>query len=296
MVLVSAGPFEMGSDRIDTENKSQELGFAKPWYEDEHPQHQVNLPAFWIDVHEVTNRQYRDFVIEENYEINPLWRKNGYLLGLKILEKAELTVLRRLAGEVFELGFDFRELDQAALIEAIEKKRHMLDDLPVTNVTWQNARDYCEAVEKRLPTEAEWEKAARGPDGLEYPWGNQWDPGKLNAGGGAEWEFGVAPVMTYGSGKSVYGVFNMAGNVKEWVQDWYQPYSQSTFQSDVYGEKHKVVRGGGWGGIGHYALSHFYRAAYRAHADPEAKFVDVGFRCARDQELARGSHQSLSPD
>lgn len=270
----------MGSDRVDAEHRSKEFGFTKPWFEDEHPQHEVDLPAFLIDIHEVTNRQYRDFVIAEGYELNPNWRQNGYLLERKVLEQADPAILHRLAGEVFELEFDFRSVDRSVLIDAIEQKRRALDDLPVTRVTWHNASDYCKWAGKRLPTEGEWEKAARGPDGFEYPWGNEWDPKKLNSGGGAEWEHGVAPVMSYEAGKSVYGVYDMAGNVSEWVQDWYRPYPQSKDQSDRYGEQYKVARGGGWGGIGHYTFSHFVRAAYRSPVDPMAQFVDVGFRCA----------------
>ena len=166
------------------------------------------------------------------------------------------------------------------MIAAIEKRQKTLDNYPVTGVTWPNARDYCAWVKKRLPTEAEWEKAARGPRGQEFPWGSEWDPAKLNAASADNWEDGVSPVGAYPQGKSPYGVFDMAGNVMEWVQDDYQPYPGATYKSTAFAKPDKVVRGGGWGGIGHYVIGHFYRGAYRFHLAPHSAFSDLGFRCA----------------
>jgi formylglycine-generating enzyme required for sulfatase activity len=90
------------------------------------------------------------------------------------------------------------------------------------------------------------------------------------------------PVGSFEAGKSFYGVYDMAGNVMEWVADWYQPYPGNRYRSDDFGEKYKVVRGGGWGGLGHYVISHFYRAAYRFYLTPDARYEDLGFRCAKD--------------
>lgn len=155
----------------------------------------------------------------------------------------------------------------------------LVNNHPVRVVTWYQADTFCKAIGMRLPTEAEWEKAARGPNGNEFPWGNEWKKENLNASGVATQ---VAPVGSYPQGKSYYGVYDMAGNVMEWVDDWYEAYPGSDYKSRNYGGKRKVVRGGGWGGVGHYEIPHYYRAAYRYNFPPDGAFNDLGFRCAKD--------------
>ncbi len=287
MALIEAGVFIMGTDRIDDSDKAKEFGSKKPWYLDEHPQRNVSLASYWIDLYEVTNRQYSEFVIENNYWVPLAWRQNGYLLTREVLRTADLDTLRRLATDTYQLDLDVRTLNQDRLLDEIEKKRDKMHNLPVTGVMWANARDYCHGVGKRLPMEAEWEKAARGQQGLEYPWGAKWEGARLNAGQGDDWEFGVAPIGSFENGKSPYGVYDMAGNVMEWVADWYDRYPGGDFESEALGEHYKVVRGGGWGGLGHYAISHFYRGAYRFYLDPRSTFVDLGFRCAKDARLIK---------
>lgn len=283
MVLIPAGTFIMGSDKHDDGMFGQEYGNTKPWYMDEHPQHQETTPSYWIDAYEITNAEYARFAAAAKHDVPPHWLKNGYVLRLQSerLKDLDTTRLRRLVAEVLRLDVDTRKMDRGALLAAIAKRFDYLDGLPVSNVTWQDAHDYCAWAGKRLPTEAEWEKAARGADGSEFPWGNQWQAGLTNAGT-ETWDDGVAPVKAYPKDRSPFGVYDLAGNVSEWVEDWYHAYPGTDYQSRDYGQQFKVVRGAGWGGSGHYALELFQRSAYRFYLKPDDMHEDVGFRCARD--------------
>jgi formylglycine-generating enzyme required for sulfatase activity len=213
MVRIPAGTFLMGINRNQPD--------------DEGPQHQVHLQAYWIDRYEVTNAGYRRCV-------------------------------------------DAGACPEPADLRYYKDARYA--DHPVVFVTWYNACAYCRWRGRRLPTEAEWEKAARGDDGRSYPWGNEPIQDRLNADNRRG---GTAPVGSYPSGASPYGVLDMAGNVWEWIEDWYEAYPGSPFRSDLFGHKYKVVRGGSW----NHPMGDA-RTFHRDIAHPARAIGVVGFRCA----------------
>jgi len=146
-------------------------------------------------------------------------------------------------------------------------------DHPVTWVTWYDAAAYAEWAGKRLPTELEWEKAARGTEGLIYPWGNTFDSRKVNSSeSGLK---GTSPVGAYPEGVSPFGLFDMAGNVWEWTADWYQGYRGTLYELSRYGQQYKVLRGGSW-----YDGQSSVRTTTRKSFDPNQGFSTIGFRCA----------------
>lgn len=209
---------------------------------DEHPQHSVHLDAYWIDQTEVTNRRY------------------------------EACVAAGVCKEPARPGSYTR-------VEYYGNPQFL--DYPVIYVDWFNASRYCQWAGKRLPTEAEWEKAGRGVDGITFPWGNG-EPGLEQANHG--WLVGdTAEVGSYLSGASPFGVLDMAGNVMEWVSDWYGEYTTSPYKT--YNPRgpddgsHRVARGGS------YLFSSFLiRGAERYWVSPYYADDDLGFRCAFSEE------------
>lgn len=164
--------------------------------------------------------------------------------------------------------------------ESVVPARH--GDKPVVGVSWEDARRFCEWEGKRLPTEAEWERVARGTDGRRYPWGNQ-EPTRerANVGLGARFSYEqvLMAVGTYPLGVSVEGVHDLAGNVGEWVQDWYAiEYYEESPPSNPPGPAEgslKVVRGGSWSDLPKYALTYA-----RSKLPPDTRNSFTGIRCA----------------
>ncbi|NLV32763.1 MAG: formylglycine-generating enzyme family protein [Acidobacteria bacterium] len=198
-----------------------------------YPEQKVNLPAFWIDKYEVTNMEFLEFSIKNSY-----------------------------AGEGAKEGRDWR------LFFTPEKGM-----FPVVYITWNDADAYCKAQGKRLPTEEEWEKAARGTEGFIYPWGNEWQDGMSNT-----YESGPAKPEAIGQYNDVspFGVRDMLGNVQEWTSSWYTTYKGNPKRDPKSGKTLRVVRG----------LASRYRGKmghlYDRAAQPPSALYDFGCRCAKD--------------
>ncbi len=209
--------------------------------DDEEPVHTVALDAFWLDRTEVTNAQFQKFVNATGYET---------------------------LAEPF--GVDWKHPEGP--------NSQAVNSHPVVLVSWHDAVAYCEWAGARLPTEAEWEYAARGPKGLTYPWGNEWDcsRGNFATDCGSDTYSRTAPVGSFPGGASWVGALDLAGNVAEWVADWYGSYPSGR-QVNPTGPQSgdsRVRRGGSWG-----YTEFSMRGAYRFWDWPAALAEDWGFRC-----------------
>jgi serine/threonine-protein kinase len=243
LVYVPEGEFTMGSD-----------GNL-----DEQPVHKINLNAFWIDQNEVTNTLFSAFVDATGYQTD---------------------------AENLGWSYAWDDLNWSKTIEADWQHPNGADsnilgkeEHPVVQVSWNDAAAYCQWAGRRLPTEAEWEKAARGTDQRDYPWGNKTPNADLlnflnNIGDTTE-------VGRYPNGVSPYGAYDMAGNVWEWVNDWYRSDYYAAIednapspQGPAYGDG-RVLRGGSW--INYYSV---VRSADRNWSNPMFSFSSYGFRCA----------------
>ncbi|MFQ5900586.1 MAG: formylglycine-generating enzyme family protein [Thermodesulfobacteriota bacterium] len=164
----------------------------------------------------------------------------------------------------------------------IENKGNIPDNKgnhPVTYVNWFDAQEYCKWKGKRLLTEPEWEKAARGLEAFAFPWGNEFEKNKANTP-----QLGIGDTMPVGSfedGKSPYGVYDMAGNVFEWVEDWYMAYPGNTHPDPNEGKRYRVVRGGSWYDCTYYKCGISAPTYNRIFFNPFTKNNNFGFRCAK---------------
>jgi formylglycine-generating enzyme required for sulfatase activity len=207
----------------------------------ERPVHQVSLSTFYMDRYEVTNILYKECV--------------------QVVVCQPPLYLNSATRPIYYGNTKF-------------------DNYPVIFVDWEMAKNYCEWRGARLPTEAEWEYAARGTDGRTYPWGENIDQSRANY-----YETDTSAVGSYEMGKSPFGLYDMAGNVWEWVSDWFQPdyYSRlednaSNPQGPITGSQH-VLRGGSWGDI-----VTDLRTTFRYGNSPDYMLGNFGFRCARDAQ------------
>ena len=281
MVLIPAGEFLMGVPE-------GEGSF------DESPQYKVYLDSYYIDQYEVTNAQFKEFVEATGYVTYAERKGSGEVWNP--MEWGPLSLLT-LPGVNWRYPNTWIGKDEPNPNEGWKKNRphpeawenYNFDDrmnYPVVQVSWNDAQAYTAWTGKRLPTEAEWEKAARGTDGRKWPWGNEFDRDNedvtVHTNIGSE---GPLPVGCFPAGISPYGVYNLAGNVQEWVADWYAPdYYANSLLNNPKGPnigEFRVRRGGSWKQFKSYQVL----SANRAYQLPDYSSNFVGFRCVWDSSM-----------
>jgi len=256
-VLVPGGPFVMGTD-------------TDPWaYDNERPAHPVDVAPFWIDTAPVTSRAYADFIAAGGYH-EPRWWSDA---GWRWRTEADLT-----APEFWQ-----PEGDGSYSLLRYGTRIPLPADEPVQHVCFYEAEAYAAWAGKRLPTEAEWEKAASWtPAGHKrrLPWGETGIAGRANLG---QRHFGPAPVGAYPDGASAWGVEQMLGDVWEWTASDFGSYPgfasfpYKEYSEVFYGSDYKVLRGGSWA-----THPRTVRTTFRNWDYPIRRQIFAGFRCARD--------------
>ena len=261
MVHIPEGPFSMGTGAGEIDRLAAEFELAKTWAQKgyfgrEQPQHTVALPAYWIGRHPVTVAQFGGFIEAGGYHEPRFWTAAG---------RAWREATGRNEPAYWEEDIwtgDAR--------------------LPVVGVSWYEAAAYCRWLSEeigrdfRLPSEAEWEKAARGTDGRIFPWGDRFDAARCNVRASGLGR--TAPVGRLSpAGDSPYGCAEMVGNVSEWTLTQYvpYPYEPGDGRDDPAGEAERVTRGGSW----HSPVLRA-RTSSRGMNDPFFADNDLGFRCA----------------
>jgi serine/threonine-protein kinase len=277
MVYAPGGELEMGSSDSDVDNALRVCNeyrddCKRGWFKDEQPKHTVVLNGFWIDQTEVTVTQFRAFAQATGHESTA--ERDGW--GIAWVGSA---------GE-------WQEVDGADWQHPQGPGSRAEDNHPVVQVSWYDTAAYCEWAGGRLPTEAEWEFAARGPQGSTYPWGAGFDDARVNycdtncptlwknAGVDDGYAY-TAPAGSYLEGASWCGVLNLAGNVWEWVADWYGEYPPER-QVNPEGPSSggiRVLRGGSLNSV-----PDDVRGNSRNWGNPDVAVDDIGFRCAKDSE------------
>ncbi|MEV0973051.1 ergothioneine biosynthesis protein EgtB [Microtetraspora glauca] len=249
-VFVPPGPFTMGTDTL-------------PWaYDNERPAHLVNLPGYWLDRWPVSNGDYAAFVADGGYGDRRWWRPEGW----------EWVSAKGIHAPLFwTRNGDGWWRDRFGRMEPVPP------DEPVQHVSWYEADAYARWAGKRLPTEAEWEKACGGRT---FPWGDA-EPRADQAGLGHR-AARPAPVGAYPAGAGPYGAEQLIGDVWEWTSSWFQPYPgfrsfpYAEYSEVFFGETYRVLRGGSW--ATHPTAA---RTTFRNWDYPIRRQIFAGFRCAR---------------
>lgn len=272
LAAVEGATFKMGTTLEEGKNAMDECAlYGKSctdpsWIADSIPPHDTTVNSFQMEIYEVSLIQYVTFL---NW-LGPNEHKTacGGYPCVKTTQD-EPNSLIEFDGTTYSI-----------------RNPSFYANHPVTYVTWWGAVEYCQTLNRRLPTEAEWERAARGPQNYIYPWGFDYDTSRAMSS--LPENAGTVAVDEFPTGASPYGIYNMAGNVSEWVFDWYQADYYNLMQSSPEPNPRgpatgteKIIRGGSWD-----TIPLFLRTVHRMSERPDEPRASIGFRCVSDSEAA----------